>query len=242
MDGHRFDVNRRGWLTAIDARAGVRGDPRPLLEARRSFLAAGHYCPIAEAIRTAAPLPSAARVIDAGCGTGYYSAALLAGRRDARALELDASADAVRLAVAATGMPGIVADIWRPWPVRDAVADAVLCVFAPRNAAESARVLRPGGVLITVTPTERHLVELQRGGSVLTVPAGKREALAERLAPFLRRRGEPRRLEYRLELDGRDAGLLAAMGPAGHHDRAAPGAGPVTVSVEVAVFAPRATG
>ncbi len=44
--------------------------------------------------------------------------------------------------------------------MRDAVAALVLNVFAPRNGAETTRVLAPGGLLAVVTPTERHLEEL----------------------------------------------------------------------------------
>ncbi|MDM4763981.1 methyltransferase domain-containing protein [Galbitalea sp. SE-J8] len=236
-NGHRHDVNRRGWLTAIDARSGIRGDPRELLAARSAFLAAGHYSPVVGALRRA--VPADARMLDAGCGTGYYSSALLRDRPGAIALELDASTDAVRVAVGATGMPGLVADIWRPWPVRDAAADAVLCVFAPRNPAETARVLADGGRFVVVTPTPRHLAELRVGGAMLDVPEDKLERVGESLAPlFAPVHHEV--VEATLRLDADDAARAADMGPAGHHpDRPAPPAGPVTLSVDVSVFAPR---
>ncbi|MFR4973349.1 MAG: 50S rRNA methyltransferase, partial [Butyricicoccus pullicaecorum] len=42
-------------------------------------------------------------------------------------------------------------------PLADASVDLVLHLFAPMCAEEFARVLRPGGTLLTVTPGARHL-------------------------------------------------------------------------------------
>ena len=46
-------------------------------------------------------------------------------------------------------------------PVADASCDLLLNVFAPHDAGEFARVLRPQGVLLRVIPLERHLWELK---------------------------------------------------------------------------------
>ena len=53
-----------------------------------------------------------------------------------------------------------VADLWEEWPVKNAAADLVLSIFAPKNFAETARVLAPGGWLAIVYPGPNHLVEL----------------------------------------------------------------------------------
>jgi hypothetical protein len=42
--------------------------------------------------------------------------------------------------------------------VQDAAIDLVLNIFAPRNFAETARVLRPGGWLALVYPEANHLI------------------------------------------------------------------------------------
>ena len=55
------------------------------------------------------------------------------------------------------GLALVVADLWEPVPVADAVADAVLSVFAPRNVPETARMLAPGGSWLLVTPNPGHL-------------------------------------------------------------------------------------
>ena len=121
-----------------------------MVAARVAFLEAGHYAPIAAAIVAAAG--SACR--DATCGARRRSRgrSRLLPRRgadaqpDARGFALDSSRPALRRA--ARGAPAITAvacDIWDALPLQDDVADVVLNVFAPRNAAEIRRVLKPHG-------------------------------------------------------------------------------------------------
>ncbi|MFR0656994.1 class I SAM-dependent methyltransferase, partial [Pantoea sp. SIMBA_079] len=72
------------------------------------------------------------RILDAGAGTGYYLRAALAAVPSAAGLALDLSPQAVARAVRSSGrVDGVVADTWRPLPVRSSIADAVLDVFAP---------------------------------------------------------------------------------------------------------------
>lgn len=235
--GHRFDANKRGYLSVLDASAGITGDPRELLDARARFLDAGHFESIADAVAAALPTATPLSILDSGAGTGYYLRHVLSrspGPHDA--LASDASQVAVAMSVAATGSAGLVADVWRPSPVRDSRADAILCVFAPRNPDEFARILRPGGRLVVVTPTERHLQQLRRAGLVIGMQDGKRERLDAALEPRFEL-AERAETTYEIDLDARAARDLTTMGPSGHHDARGdwPG-GTVTVSVECSVF------
>jgi 23S rRNA (guanine745-N1)-methyltransferase len=78
----------------------------------------------------------------------------------------------------------VVADTWQPLPVPDAGLDAVTCVFAPRNPAEFARVLRADGVLAVVGPLPEHLAGVRRSLGLLDVQEDKQERLAAALAPW----------------------------------------------------------
>ena len=78
-------------------------------------------------------------------------------------------------------MAAVVCDAWQALPVADGVAALVLDVFAPRNPPEFRRVLRPGGKLLVVTPTARHLSELVTGLGLLSVDERKPERLEQAL-------------------------------------------------------------
>jgi SAM-dependent methyltransferase len=99
------------------------------------------------------------RVLDAGCGTGGFLAALRAGRPDLRRFGLEwagAAAARARAKAAATVVRGSV----NAMPFADGCFDAVvladvLCHAAvePRAAlAECRRILRPGGCLVMNMP------------------------------------------------------------------------------------------
>ncbi|MFF2390121.1 methyltransferase domain-containing protein [Agromyces sp. NPDC058104] len=236
-----------------------------MLRARADLLGSGAFAPISDALITAvrASLESPSghggqnaagstlpfRVADLGCGTGHYSAELARAIPELELLLADRSPDAVRSGLRTLrSATGIVLDIWRPLPLRTDVADVVLNVFAPRNLEEFARILRPGGELLVVVPTERHLQELRRDGLVLDIPSGKSARLIEQFtgAGFALRSNTP--IEYRLEASGPTRLLLADMGPSAHHtdvlahDDAAEvpasrdATEPVTVSVELVRF------
>ena len=236
-DGHRFDSNRRGYLSLLDPSRGIVGDPRELLEARARFLALGLYEPIADAVAAALPTDRPLAILDSGAGTGYYLQHVLSrspGRHDS--LAADASTAAVAMSVAATGSCGLVADVWRPSPVRDARADAILCVFAPRNPPEFARMLRPGGTLVVVTPAAEHLAELRAAGLLIGMQHDKLTRLDESLAGQFHLDHRDR-LTYDINLSAAAAADLTTMGPSGHHETTgAWTGGSVTVSVDCSVF------
>jgi 23S rRNA (guanine745-N1)-methyltransferase len=213
--GHRHDVNKRGFVSLIGG-SKHQGDTSAMLDARNAVLESGLYAPIAAAV--ASGLPSdCARVLDAGAGTGYYLRAALRLQAQAFGLAMDLSPAAVSRAVRSSPRTdGLVADTWRPLPVRDRVSDAVLDVFAPRNLPEFARVLRPGGSLIAVVPRAAHLASLRSSGPMLDVPADKAKdvmASAEPLYRLVRRE----HVTHEIAVDDEVRALLIGMGPSAHH-------------------------
>ncbi len=260
-NGHRFDVARQGTVTLLPPRAPrTVGDDHKMLTARAALLDSALYVPIADAIadlaqRNLASLPAGGplgpRLVDFGCGTGYYASRVAERVSAAAVLVADRSPVAVRVAVRAVpGATGVVLDIWRPLPLRDDSADLALNVFAPRNPEEYARVVRPGGTLVVVVPRENHLAELRRDGSVLTVPADKERLVTESLGAAGFDLAETAHVEYSASISDDQRAHLVAMGPSAHHvaEAAANDAGPageaatheteqqVTVSVDVLAF------
>ena len=201
-----------------------------MVAARERFLGAGWFESIASAVAEAAPRADV--VVDIGAGTGYYLAALI---DDALGVALESSRPALRRA--ARAHPRIAAvgcDVWRELPLQDGVADLVLNVFAPRNGPEITRVLAPGGTVVVVTPTPRHLEELAEFGTLAVEPE-KEARLHAQLAPL--RPVRRRRVEFAMELGVDEVRALIAMGPSAHHaTREVTDGVAVTASVNVETF------
>ena len=231
--GHTFDVARQGYVNlALAGGPPLRGDTAAMVAARAAFLGAGHFDPISDVVADAvvgavgvagadAEIAVAGGVVgcvvDLGAGTGHHLARTLDRLPGRAGLALDSSRFALRRAARAHPRIGAVAcDAWRALPVRDATAAVVLSVFAPREAAEIARVLAPGGALVLVTPTERHLAELVAALGLLSVDERKAQRVQETIGVQL----EPLRAtlcERTLELDGAGARAVVQMGPSAHH-------------------------
>lgn len=179
--GHEFDVAREGYVNLLvrhQRRARPPGDSAEMVRRRRAFLDDGHYQPLADAVTIAlrdglsTTSSDAAvggdrqrpRLVDAGCGEGYYSR----GWPDALGAvvgAVDIAKAAVRAAARRGADPGVreyaVASVY-DLPLDDGWADGVVSVFAPIETSEFDRVLRDGGVLVTVTPGPRHLWQLKQ--------------------------------------------------------------------------------
>jgi 23S rRNA (guanine745-N1)-methyltransferase len=221
---HTFDIARHGYVSLLTGhRRPASADSADMVRCRGSFLRAGHYDPLARTLAELATelAPSDATVLDAGAGTGHYLAGVLDALPEALGLGLDSSAHALRAAARAHARGEAARwDVWRPWPVRTGCAHLVLNVFAPRNGPEFHRVLHPDGALLVVTPTDRHLRELQDVVGLLTVDPRKEERLRRTLeAHFTHERTEP--LEYAMNLTAEDVAALVTMSPAAHHIGAA---------------------
>jgi 23S rRNA (guanine745-N1)-methyltransferase len=130
---------------------------------------------------------------------------------------MDLSSTAVARTVRRTGqIDGLVADVWSPLPIRTGRVDVVVVVFAPRNAPEFHRVLRPDGMLLAVIPQESHLHELREAGLMIDVQPGKSEQLVDSVAGHFTLEAREY-IQYPMELGPDDVSALVGMGPSAHH-------------------------
>ena len=204
-DGHCFDLAAQGYVNLLpvqNKRSLDPGDSKEMVAARRRFLEAGHYQPIADAVAQAVLAGAAPgrtlTCLDAGCGEGYYLrqlAATAAAEAHPLALAgLDISKWAVQAAAkrdlhdarsqagpspspspSTTWVVGSNAGL----PVLPGPLDRVLCMFGFPVYGEVARVLRRGGELLQVDAGPEHLREQRE----VIYPTLKPERPAPRQAP-----------------------------------------------------------
>ena len=163
---HHFDVAKEGYLNLLPVQfkhSAEPGDNKQMMQARREFLEAGFYEPMATAVATMIDARPAKHLLDLGCGEGYYSRKIEAYCKNPIILH---GVDIAKFAIAAAAKKQpdarfIVASSNR-LPYADRYFDAVLRVFAPSNDDELRRVLKPSGFLLTVTPGPRHLWQLKQ--------------------------------------------------------------------------------
>jgi 23S rRNA (guanine745-N1)-methyltransferase len=212
--GHSFDVARQGYVNLVPGQ----GDTTAMVDAREAFLRAGHFRKLTGAlVEEALGVDAAGAVVDVGAGTGHHLAYVLAAPPERFGVALDSSTAALRRAARVHPRAAAVgANTWKPLPLRDGVAAIILSVFAPRNAAEMARVLAPGGVLLAVTPTTRHLAELVGPLGLLSVPDEKADRLDAQLGGGFEL-AERRTIEHSMFLAHEEMAQLVRMGPSAWH-------------------------
>jgi len=235
-NGHRFDLARQGYATLLPGRPAHGGDTPAMLDRRQRVHEAGLLAELHAAVVEAARAGDGAReradpqrdgtsghgrppgiVCEVGAGPGTYLAAVLEALPDRAGLAVDvAKAAARRAARCHPRASAVVADVWAGLPLHAGSVAVLLDVFAPRNAAEFARIVAPGGTLVVVTPEPRHLAELRAHFGMLDVPAGKGERVAAELTPHFLTRAVNRIDTTTLVPPGLTLDL-ATMGPSGHH-------------------------
>ncbi|MBK5111331.1 MAG: hypothetical protein JJE10_08215 [Thermoleophilia bacterium] len=222
--GHTANIARQGYVSLLGRDSGTHtADSAEMIAARERFLASGHFDPLAAAVsgevgRALDDLPDGA-IVDLGSGTGYYLAAVLgacgsgAGDASRIGLGIDNSKFAARRSARCHPDAGaIVADIWDELPVATGSAAIVLDIFAPRNGEEIRRILTPGGILIVVTPTARHLGELIGPLEMISVDTDK-ELRLEKTLGDLAEGMEISEFEWEVDLGREAVRDVVGMGP-----------------------------
>ena len=167
--GHQFDRAKEGYVNLLPVqhkRSRDPGDSAEMMQARRAFLDAGHYQPLRDAVVDLLRqylTEGASAMLDIGCGEGYYTATFadVAAGKGAETYGLDVSKVAIRAAAKRYSAVTFCVASSHRLPFEEASMDAVVRIYAPCKAEELARVVKPGGWVITVTPGPRHLLGLK---------------------------------------------------------------------------------
>lgn len=218
-NGHSFDIAKQGYTNLLpvqNKRSLEPGDHKNMVAARRRFLNADYYLPLAKAVNDFILTNNTHRqtlsVLDAGCGEGYYLRQLAAAEGDFNlaAVGVDISKWAVLAAAQQEkNLTWLVASNAN-LPVAESSLDCVLCMFGFPVYKEFSRVLKTGGYLLQVDAGSEHLKELRE----IIYANQKKEKLEQEKTPEGFNLVDNGSVRYTIHLNTAEAiGDLLAMTP-----------------------------
>ncbi len=244
--GHAFDVARTGYVNLLqpqDKKSAQPGDARAAVQARRRFLQSGALAGLLDAIRELSGPAPVQRLLDVGCGEGFFTAELGRGW-GASAVGLDLSSEACDAAARThAGCTFVVANADRELPFLDGSFDRIVSITARRNAPEMARALARGGDAILVVAGPDDLAELRDVLHGAAPQVDRTPSLRAHMEPLFELCGQ-RSFRTRVELDRAAIADVLAMTYRGARPREAERAAALehlttTLSAQVVRFVPR---
>lgn len=209
---HSFDVAKQGYVNLLPVQhknSKSPGDTPEAVQARREFLQSGYYQPLKDQLMGWLAGLQAQSVLDIGCGEGFYTSGMPAVAD--QVIGVDIAKTAVQ--IAARRYPAIrwlIASAAK-LPIASGSIDVVSSFFSPLPREEMARVLKPNGYLLVVTPASGHLHEM-RAALFEQVNPHQPEKFIDTLAPdFCLIRQDT--LTYALTLEQAALRHLIAMTP-----------------------------
>ena len=184
---HSFDKAKAGYVNLLPVQfknSKSPGDDKSMVRARREFHDLNGYGPLKQRmtdivaqyytdtynnenvdINADINTKPELAIYDTGCGEGSYLNALVTGL-EAKGIQTTGSGSdiakiAVELAAKAYKSQQFVVASSFDLPIESNTQDVVIQVFAPGSSEEYARVLKAGGLLLTVDPAPMHLFELK---------------------------------------------------------------------------------
>ncbi len=147
--------------TAYAASIRAPGDNSAMVQARRDFLSAGYYAPLAERFAALMQKRQPQQWLDIGCDEGYYTAHIANALPESQGYALDISREAVKQACKRhADTTWLVASMAR-LPLATGSCQAIASIFSPLDWSEAQRVLAPGGAVLRMGPCSEHLLELR---------------------------------------------------------------------------------
>lgn len=159
---HSYDVAKQGYvnLHVVQHKHSKNpGDTVQSVEARRAFLEAGYYQPLQQAVVDRIQALNVERILDIGCGEGYYTSAMQAVVQ--QCIGVDIAKNAVQVAAKRNAQVTWVVGTGAVLPVLSESMDLCSSLFSPIPEQEILRVLKDRGYLLVVTPAQQHLYAMR---------------------------------------------------------------------------------
>ncbi|NOQ64147.1 MAG: 23S rRNA (guanine(745)-N(1))-methyltransferase [Methyloprofundus sp.] len=215
---HHFDLAKEGYLNLLPAQhknSKEPGDSRAMMRARRNFLEAGFYQQMAKAltqiIDTHSNTEAKTHILDVGCGEGYYSRQVEEHSAHSEQLELhgiDIAKNAIFAAAKKQENAKFIVASSKSMPYASEYFDLLFRVYAPSSDKEITRLLKPEGLLLTVTPGPRHLWQLKE-----FIYKDVKEHAVEAVLPPHFTKIESQRVSYTIQPDPEQRMALLQMTP-----------------------------
>ena len=172
---HTYDIAKQGFVNLLLANQKASkepGDSKEMMQARTEFLAKGYYSKLTDAINeyVIEKLDNNAehyKILDAGCGEGYYLNRLHDRLKEIGISEqvscygFDISKEGVKHAASSNKSITWAVGSTFHMPILSDSTHCLLQIFAPACEAEFQRVLKEDSILIAVIPGKDHLYGLK---------------------------------------------------------------------------------
>lgn len=161
---HCFDISRSGHINLLCSHSGS-GDDKACADSRTTFLEKDFYRPFSDEINELLKKHGVKRLLDAGCGEGYYTHR--AAEECELAVGIDLSKFAVETAAKRAKREGKTNELYAvagifDIPVADGSFDGIINLFAPCCEEEFSRILKNKGILILGAAGKNHLLGLKQ--------------------------------------------------------------------------------
>lgn len=161
LNNHCFDIAKEGYVNlmlANDKHSLNPGDNDDMVVSRDLFLNKGYYSKMAQEVSNIVYKYKRKVVLDAGCGTGYYTKQLVVNN----VYGIDISKKAVKIASKKDRNISFAVSSVFNTPFKDNTFDAIISIFSPLAFEEFSRILKDDGIVVCVYPGEMHLIELKK--------------------------------------------------------------------------------
>lgn len=159
---HSFDLAKSGYINLLPSnkkRSQSPGDNKEMLMARRNVLDQGYYKALSEKLQKIMSEYNPKTILDLGCGEGTLTKSF--SSISEQCFGIDISKEGILRASKQDHNTLYIVASANKLPFPNNSIDVLISCFAPLNEKEVRRVLNSNGILIKVTPSPEHLIELK---------------------------------------------------------------------------------
>lgn len=165
--GHQFDQARQGYVNLLlvqQKKSRAPGDDKEMVLARSRFLEIGRYQPLADELLKATEKfwPDVQHWVDLGCGEGWYTKQLAQTHPTTQGYGLDISKQAIQAACKRSKKICWLVGSAANTPFMPQSLEGATVLFSGIYGDELLRVLKPGGMVVTIGTDSDHLLSLRQ--------------------------------------------------------------------------------